>query len=187
MPNWINHSTTLRPFTRNGQRIIERLLGAKNTHNWFGNAAPVEVQVLEDSLPLEDDIDKDTWFAQHSTFEDSPYETRTDEEGNESTSYSKAYKNHLQNAFGFQLNDWFTLTFGVKWGACYESFSALDDGIQYNCRTPYGTCEELYIYLTKNGIDVDVVCDGEMDGKYIFKSRGGEYTEHYTASGDLCY
>ena len=41
--------------------------------------------------------------------------------------------------------------------------------------------------LRRSGIDVDVVCDGEMDGKYIFKSRGGEYTEHYTASGDLCY
>ena len=64
---------------------------------------------------------------------------------------------------------------------------ALYNGIQYNCRTPYGTCEKLYMYLTMNGIDVDVVCDGEVDGKYIFKSRGGEYTEHYTASGGLCY
>ena len=187
MPNWIYHRATLRPFTRNGQRIIERLLAAQNTHNWFGNAAPVEVQVLEDSLPLEDGIDAETWIIQHSNFATSPYEVTKDEEGNESTDYSQAFKDHLRQQFAFEPDWWSPLTFGVKWGACNESFSARDDGIQYNCRTPYDVCEQLYVYLTLNGIDVDLVCDGEMDGKYIFKSQGGEYTTHYTASGELRY
>lgn len=186
MPNWIYHRATLRPFTRNGQRIIERLLAAQNTHNWFGNAAPVEIQVLEDSLPLEDGMDKETWFAKNSSFEGSfPKLVTTDKDGYERTDYSQAFKDHLRQQFAFEPSWWSPLTFGVKWGACNESFSALDDGIEYNCRTPYDVCQQLYIYLTRNGIDVDVVCDGEIDGKYIFKSRGGEYTTHYTASGEL--
>ena len=186
MPNWIYHRATLRPFTRNGQRIIERLLAAQNTHNWFGNSAPVEVQVLEDSLPLETGIDKEAWFAEHSNFKGSIHEVIIDEDGEESTQYSQAYKDHLQTAFGFELDDWYALTFGVKWGACDESVSRYYDGLEFQCRTPYGVTH-LYGYLTLNGIDVDVVCEGEMDGKYIFKSRGGRYTEYWTHSGELCF
>jgi hypothetical protein len=187
MPNWIYHRATLRPFTRDGQRIIERLLAAKNTHNWFGNAAPTELQILEDSLPLKDGMDKETWFAKNATFPNSPYEVTTNEDGTKRNEYSNAFIDHLSQQFAFKPDWWSPLTFGVKWGACNESFSAIKDGLRYNCRTPYDVCQQLYIYLTRNGIDVDVVCDGEMDGKYIFKSRGGQYTAHYTASGDLRY
>jgi hypothetical protein len=179
MPNWINHRATLRPFTQNGSRIIERLLAAKNTHNWFGNAAPVEIQVLEKSLPV--DVDIEVWFAANSKYPESPYK-----KDSESQAYSEAYQEYLKKQFAYVI-DWSPLTFGVKWGACNESFSKVDDGVRYSCRTPYGVCEELYVYLTRNGIDVDVVCDGEMDGKYIFKSRGGQYTKHWTASGELCF
>ena len=170
MPNWINHRGTLRPFTLEGTIIIQRLLENKNTHNWFGNSAPLEVQVQEDSLPIE--LDKDTWLKKYSAFT-----------GDFS---SEEYSTYLENKYGF-ISSFTPLTFGVKWGACNPNFRGDESMLEFSCRTPYGVCTEFYQYLSRNGIDVDVICDGEMDGKYIFKSRGGEYTEHYTASGDLCY
>ena len=169
MPNWVYNRGTLEPFTVNGVEIIKRLLANQNTQNWFGNAAPVEVQILEDSLPVEN---KDAWLQEHSEYA----------KGKEAPDFSsEEYDAYLEEKYGF-VSSYTRLTFGVKWGACQIDFSGDEQQVRFRCQTPWGVPEEFYQYLARNGIDMKVDFGGEMDGTCQIIAKAGMISIDYQQS-----
>ena len=138
MPTWNFCRGTLHPFTQNGQDIVQRLLDNQNTHNWLGNSAPVELQVVENSLPIKD---KEAWIQKESEYT-----------GDFSSS---EYDSYLLEQYGYKSS--FTrLTFDVKWGASSAETSGDTRKMKFSFSTPYGAPMEFFQYLQRNGIDIEV-------------------------------